>query len=369
MKNTSTYKKYLTLGVFSFFLISFSVYAWFKLPWWDINEEQANGFLVIAGNTKTITVHSDCKKVTAVWRNVFIPTRTLTEWTQFKAHATNVGAIVSDCITYTWTWTAGSCSVSCGDGTINAPICSGWTCDPGTKPTSGWYCNNGTCPSVVTGYCGSSSNTCSNGSPSGYSAWACGGNQTWTCLGSGGGSDASCSIANAACPTNGVCGASAWTCNSGTPANGNGATACSTVSTWDCLGVNGGSNAACTYTNATCTCSNGATNYPACNNRSCNAGMGLSLYCEKLCYNGWNFHTNVPAQLNNTVPNGGFTNQTNIISTVAWAWFHPTVNSYGFNCNDGSLSLAYGGPCEYHVSTSWIDADCDNYTPPVFEGF
>ncbi len=52
---------------------------------------------------------------------------------------------------------------------------------------------------LMNGSCGGSANICNAGSPSGYSAGACGGSQTWSCIGSGGGSTSSCSIANAAC--------------------------------------------------------------------------------------------------------------------------------------------------------------------------
>ena len=60
-------------------------------------------------------------------------------------------------------------------------------------------------PPPINAVCSGVSNTCSTGSPTGYSAGSCGGSQTWSCTGSNGGSTASCSIANAACvvsPTN-----------------------------------------------------------------------------------------------------------------------------------------------------------------------
>lgn len=66
------------------------------------------------------------------------------------------------------------------------------TCSNGTLNQSGASC-------AINGVCSGTSNTCTAGSPSGYAAGSCGGSQTWTCNGSGGGSNASCSIANAAC--------------------------------------------------------------------------------------------------------------------------------------------------------------------------
>lgn len=93
-----------------------------------------------------------CRRITAWPANYFIPSRTATEYNAFTAVAASKGFTIT----------------SCGIPVVN------------------WVCGGG-------------ANTCSVGSPSGYSAGACGGSQTWSCLGSGGGTNASCSIANAAC--------------------------------------------------------------------------------------------------------------------------------------------------------------------------
>ncbi len=61
-----------------------------------------------------------------------------------------------------------------------------------------WY-GAQTCVARTNGSCGSSANTCDAGSPSWYSAWSCGWRQRWTCNGSNGWTNASCSLANAAC--------------------------------------------------------------------------------------------------------------------------------------------------------------------------
>lgn len=151
-------RQFLWIFVFSFFLLSFSVYAaivylpWSTNTWASIREIQGNGFAVNKGTSKEITVWSECKKVTAGSVNVFVPTLTNSEWNQFKAHAGSVGASIAAC--------------------------------------------------SVNGSCGWSANNCNAGSPSGYSAGSCGGSKTWNCLGSGGWSNASCSIANAACAVN-----------------------------------------------------------------------------------------------------------------------------------------------------------------------
>ena len=57
-------------------------------------------------------------------------------------------------------------------------------------------------PVVIDGSCSSVAGMCSTGIPTGYSSSACGGSTTWTCSGQNSGSDASCSVANIACPAN-----------------------------------------------------------------------------------------------------------------------------------------------------------------------
>ncbi len=52
---------------------------------------------------------------------------------------------------------------------------------------------------AVNGVCGASANSCNAGNPTGYSAGSCNGYQTWSCAGTGGGSTASCSIYNGEC--------------------------------------------------------------------------------------------------------------------------------------------------------------------------
>jgi hypothetical protein len=95
------------------------------------------------------------------------------------------------------------------------------------------------------------------GSPSGYNAGSCGGNTTWSCAGTGGGSTASCSIANAACPVNGSCGGAAWTCNAGSAVGGS----CGgSAYNWSCQGANGGTTASCSLGSVsswTATCAQG----------------------------------------------------------------------------------------------------------------
>ncbi len=67
------------------------------------------------------------------------------------------------------------------------------------KPASVQDCTGGACVSAVNGSCSTTANTCTAGTASSYAAGSCGGNQTWSCLWSGGGTTASCSKANPAC--------------------------------------------------------------------------------------------------------------------------------------------------------------------------
>jgi hypothetical protein len=54
------------------------------------------------------------------------------------------------------------------------------------------------------------------------------------------------------CPINGSCSGTPGTCALGTVAGDNGAVACNTTRTWSCNGSNGGTNASCSTTNAVC---------------------------------------------------------------------------------------------------------------------
>jgi hypothetical protein len=123
------------------------------------------------------------------------------------------------------------------------------TCSLGVL--SGTYTNSG-CTVVTNGACGGTSNTCTAGSPSGYLAGSCGGSQTWTCQGANGGSNAACSIANAAC-INGACNGifnsytlPTATCAAGNPTSVSG----SGPWTWGCNSPNGGTSTTATACSA-----------------------------------------------------------------------------------------------------------------------
>ena len=99
----------------------------------------------------------------------------------------------------------GSCSVSCGGGTQTrsrtctnpAPANGGASCSG--SATESQSCNTAACP--VNGVCNNATQfSCTTGSSTANVAGSCGGNSTWTCSGSGGGTSANCSLANAPCP-------------------------------------------------------------------------------------------------------------------------------------------------------------------------
>ena len=107
-------------------------------------------------------------------------------------------------------------------------------------------------------------------------------------------------------------------------------------------------------------CSNGATNYPACNNRSCNAGASLGVLCLKICKGIDVGQRNTTGYLINSVASGSNTNQSNVATNVSGTHYHPTVNHYNLSCNDGNLRyIGNDGWCEYHVDQLGVDAECD----------
>ncbi|MFO0456557.1 MAG: hypothetical protein ACK5ZH_03220, partial [Alphaproteobacteria bacterium] len=167
----------------------------------------------------------------------------------------NTSTLVNTATGYT-----GSVTLSCTDGTLSqiAPI----SCAVITP--------------LVNGVCGGSGGTCSAGTVAGDNgATACGTTRSWSCNGSGGGTNASCSLANPACVVNGVC--SDEGCLAGTVAGDNGATACGTTRIWSCNGSGGGTNASCSLANPACvvngSCNNG-TDWACWSGISANGNVG-----------------------------------------------------------------------------------------------
>jgi cysteine-rich repeat protein len=134
---------------------------------------------------------------------------------------------------------SGSSSAVCGNRVIE----SGEQCDDGNT-NSGDGCSS-TCQTEVTpvnGVCGSSNNSCTSGALNDATDTST--NYLWSCVGSNGGSTASCSLAK---PLNGVCGSSNNTCTTGTLSDTSDS---STNYLWTCLGVNGGVSASCSLPKA-----------------------------------------------------------------------------------------------------------------------
>lgn len=120
-------------------------------------------------------------------------------------------AVPVDCTWNDWGgW--GGCSASCGGGSQsrsrsnNPPSGGGAACSGPSSETQS--CNPQPCP--INGVCGGAG-TCAAGSLSGDNGQtACGTTRTWNCNGSNGGGNASCSVANDACPP--VCACSDSAC-------------------------------------------------------------------------------------------------------------------------------------------------------------
>jgi hypothetical protein len=131
----------------------------------------------------------------------------------------------------------------------------------------------------VNGACSSTAGACSTGSVSGDNgATACSTTRTWNCVGSGGGTTANCSKANPVCVVNGVCSSTAGACSSGSVSGDNGATACNTTRTWNCVGSGGGTTANCSKANPLCAI-----------NGTCGSANGvgtMSAPSSNLCVNG-----------------------------------------------------------------------------------
>ena len=81
---------------------------------------------------------------------------------------------------------------------------------------------------------------------------------------SAGDAQAVCSVAN------GACGGSAATCSAGSVTGDNGQTSCGTTRSWGCMGTGGGTTASCSVANAAC-CS---PNWQVSGYGSCNASCG-----------------------------------------------------------------------------------------------
>ncbi len=138
--------------------------------------------------------------------------------------------------------TAGTCTWGDASGLTDNGTTTSWSC----SQVSG-LSQSCSLPDLVTAVCGSTTNTCTAGTPASGGA-SCSDNGTtttctWTCLANGvhGGTNASCSSSTPD-PVNGSCGSAVDTCNSGTPTGLSGGP---TTFNWECDGSNGGSSASC----------------------------------------------------------------------------------------------------------------------------
>jgi hypothetical protein len=124
-----------------------------------------------------------------------------------------------------------------------------WNC-VGTNGGSTASCSSAAAPTPVDGVCGSSTGTCNVGNLSWIDSVGSDGFYNWNCVGTNGGSTASCSSAAAPTPVDGVCGSSTGTCNVGNLSWIDIVGSDGTYN-WNCVGTNGGSTASCS--SASCT--------------------------------------------------------------------------------------------------------------------
>jgi hypothetical protein len=247
-----------------------------------------------------------------------------------------------------------SVQYACSAGTSTANVagsCGGnstWTCT-GSGGGSNDSCSKPNAACVVNGVCNNSTPLgCSAGSATGDNGQtSCGTTRNWTCAGSGGGSNSgTCSFANAACPINGVCNNSTpLGCSAGSATSDNGQTSCGTTRTWVCAGANGGSNSgSCSFTNAACPV-NGA-----CNNSTplgCSAGSATSDNGQTSC--GTN-RTWVCAGAN-----GGSNSSTCTFPNAACPISGVCNNSTPLGCSAGSAT-SDNGQTSCGTNRTWVCA-------------
>ena len=230
---------------------------------------------------------------------------------------------------------AGACGAGSVSGDNGATACGTtrtWSCvGSGGGSTAGCSLANAACAVPVNGSCGGPG-ACGAGSVSGDNgATACGTTRTWSCVGSNGGSTAGCSSSNGACAVNGVCGG-AGACSAGSVSGDNGATACGTTRTWSCVGSGGGSTASCSSANAACAgCSSQTVTWgAACSGTALVAASGGTQVVS-------NTATNYLGSANVSCNNGAFT------ATSISCTFHITTMCHSTGAHHMSACLQPGG--------------------------
>lgn len=182
-----------------------------------------------------------------------------------------------------------NCVAVCGNNVVEAPEqCDTGAARGACPATCSNTCTNNVCgPGVVNGVCavppqgGSYASVppapyCSSGTPTAVTSG--GGFWTWNCNGSGGGSNASCWAIDTSVPSvNGVCNATHNNCLVGTSAN---PTEDASYWRWDCLGSGGGSTASCIEPKAPVVpvCGNNVTEFP----EQCDTGAARGV-CPATC--------------------------------------------------------------------------------------
>ncbi|MFN7451454.1 MAG: thrombospondin type-1 domain-containing protein [Alphaproteobacteria bacterium] len=232
--------------------------------------------IVAPSTSQDVTAFGVCRRITNnTGKNLCALTGTNDLWTKFRGRVeSNLVANVSmaacpslDC-TAPWGATVlngnNVTAYSTNSHANCASVSQTRTCINGilsgsfTHQTCGAPVVNGVCDSSVGGACTAGTVAGDTG------ATACGTTRIWSCNGSGGGTNASCSLANPACVVNGSCNnGTDWACWSGISANGNVGT-CGGNVTWQCLGQNGGTTDNCSRPREACPVDGGWSDWSAC---------------------------------------------------------------------------------------------------------
>jgi hypothetical protein len=238
------------------------------------------------------------------------------------------------------------------------------TCTDGTLSQSGASCIS----TMINGICNASvSGACTAGTPgSDNGLTTCGTTRTWSCNGSGGGTNASCTFANPACSVNGACNASVGgACMAGTVAGDNGLTGCGTTRTWNCNATGGGTNASCTFANPACPVNGGWSGWSSCS-LSCGGGTQTRTCTNPAPANGGANCTGADSQSCNThaCPVNGVCNNGTDWGCFSGTSANPNVGSCGGSVTWQCLGLNGGSTdncsrpreaCTYY--TGWQRGD------------
>ena len=147
---------------------------------------------------------------------------------------------------------------------------------------------------------------------------------------SAGDAQAVCSVVN------GACGGGAATCNAGSVTGDGGQTSCGTTRTWGCMGTGGGTTASCSVANAACPINGGWSSYGSWGSCSVSCGGGTQTR-SRTCTN--------PAPANGGATCSGSATESQSCNTAACPVNGVCNNATQFSCSAGSSTANVAGSC------------------------